>query len=47
VTLPAFHPDALAEFQAQAIYYEERSAGLGVRFAEQVEAATLAMRIAS
>jgi hypothetical protein len=35
----AFHPDALAEFQAQAIYYEERSAGLGVRFAEQVEAA--------
>lgn len=36
---PAFHPDALAEFQRQAVFYEERGAGLGVRFAEQVEAA--------
>ena len=36
---PAFHPDALAELQKQAVFYEERGAGLGVRFAEQVEAA--------
>lgn len=34
-----FHPEALAELQAQAIFYEERSAGLGERFTGQVEAA--------
>ena len=35
----AFHPDALAELQAQAQYYEERSEGLGERFVTQVEVA--------
>lgn len=34
-----FHPDALAELREQAVFYEERSAGLGERFAAQVEAA--------
>lgn len=34
-----FHPDALAELQAQVRYYEERSPGLGERFIAQVEAA--------
>lgn len=34
-----FHPEALAELQEQAVFYEERSAGLGERFAAQVEAA--------
>lgn len=37
--LPIFHPEALAELQEQAVFYEERSAGLGERFTEQVEAA--------
>ncbi|MFM8766205.1 MAG: type II toxin-antitoxin system RelE/ParE family toxin [Rubrivivax sp.] len=36
---PVFHPEALAEFQEQAVFYEERSAGLGERFADQVESA--------
>jgi toxin ParE1/3/4 len=36
---PVFHPEALTELQEQAAYYEERSAGLGERFAAQVEAA--------
>lgn len=35
----AFHPEALAELQAQAVYYDERIAGLGERFTAQVEAA--------
>lgn len=35
----AFHPDALAELQERAVFYEERSAGLGARFADQIEAA--------
>jgi toxin ParE1/3/4 len=39
VKLPIFHPDALAELREQAVFYEERSPGLGERFAAQVEAA--------
>jgi toxin ParE1/3/4 len=39
VSFAAFHPDALAELQEQAAYYEERSPGLGLRFVAQVEAA--------
>jgi len=39
VKSPVFHPEALAELQEQAVFYEERSAGLGERFAAQVEAA--------
>lgn len=35
----AFHPEALAELEAQALFYEERCAGLGERFTAQVEAA--------
>ncbi len=35
----AFHPEALAELRTQALYYEERSPGLGERFIAQVEAA--------
>ena len=34
-----FHPEALAVLLGQAVYYEERSAGLGVRFSDQVETA--------
>lgn len=34
-----FHPAALTDLQEQAIYYEERSPGLGLRFIEQTEAA--------
>jgi len=34
-----FHPEALAELQAQAVFYAERSTGLGERFLAQVEAA--------
>lgn len=34
-----FHPQALAELQEQALYYEARSSGLGRRFTSQVEAA--------
>lgn len=42
----AFHPEALAELEAQALFYEERSAGLGLRFAAHVEAAVrLAQRM--
>lgn len=37
--LSVFHPEALAELLGQAVYYEERSAGLGARFSDQVEAA--------
>ncbi len=32
-----FHPEALAEMQDQAVYYEERRPGLGQRFLAQVE----------
>ena len=35
----AFHPQALAELGEEALYYNERSPGLGVRFTEQVELA--------
>jgi len=35
-----FHQDALAEFVDQAVYYESKSAGLGKRFTDEVEAAT-------
>jgi plasmid stabilization system protein ParE len=34
-----FHPEALAEFRAAAVYYETKQAGLGERFANAVEAA--------
>ena len=34
-----FHPEALTELQAQAIFYDERSPGLGERFTVQVETA--------
>ncbi len=39
MSFAAFHPDAIAELQEQATYYEERSPGLGLRFIAQVEAA--------
>ncbi|MDD2809060.1 type II toxin-antitoxin system RelE/ParE family toxin [Rhodoferax sp.] len=35
-----FHEDALAEFAAQAKYYESKSKGLGEKFINEVEAAT-------
>lgn len=34
-----FHPEALAELQEQAVYYDKHSEGLGERFLAQVEAA--------
>lgn len=34
-----FHPQALAEFEDAARYYDERHSGLGVRFYVSVEAA--------
>lgn len=34
-----FHPDAEVELAAQARYYDERSPGLGQRFADEVQAA--------
>lgn len=34
-----FHPQALAELEAEAVYYEAKVAGLGKRFASEVEAA--------
>lgn len=34
-----FHPDALAEFQQAAIYYEEQESGLGERFIEIIDSA--------
>ena len=40
-----FHPEALAELEAAAQFYESRKAGLGVRFIEAVEEA--ASRIAA
>jgi plasmid stabilization system protein ParE len=39
VTRVVFHPDALQELRDQALFYEERSAGLGERFVVQVEGA--------
>lgn len=39
MTLPVFHPAAEAELLEQALYYEQRSPGLGARFVDQVEAA--------
>jgi len=35
----SLHPDALDELQQQALYYDERSEGLGSRFTDQVEIA--------
>ena len=35
----SLHPEAPDELQQQAVYYEERSEGLGSRFTDQVEAA--------
>ena len=34
-----FHDDALAELEAEAVYFESRSKGLGERFTSEVEAA--------
>lgn len=34
-----FHEDALIELEAQAIYFEVRSKGLGERFTNEIEAA--------
>jgi len=31
------HPEALEEFNEAAVYYEERSAGLGLRFVDAIE----------
>lgn len=36
-----FGPEAEAEFEAAALYYEERSVGLGVAFLETVDAAVV------
>ncbi len=33
----SFHPDAVAELEAAAIFYESRMAGLGKSFAAEVE----------
>jgi toxin ParE1/3/4 len=35
----SLHPEALEELRLQALYYEDRSEGLGRRFTDQVEAA--------
>lgn len=32
-----FHPDALAEYRAAAVYYESRRPDLGIRFIDAVE----------
>ena len=34
-----FHPEAEVELAAEALYYEERSPGLGERFTDEIEAA--------
>ncbi len=39
MSLPVFHPAADTELLEQAVYYEQRSPGLGKRFLDQVEAA--------
>lgn len=33
----AFHPDALSEYEAAALYYHERRNGLELRFIESIE----------
>ncbi len=33
-----FHPEARAEFDAAAVYYEQQREGLGLEFQEEVEA---------
>lgn len=35
----SFHPEALREFQAAAVFYENKQHGLGVRFANAVQVA--------
>lgn len=35
-----FHEEALAELEAEAMYYEAKSRGLGERFISEIEAAT-------
>jgi plasmid stabilization system protein ParE len=35
----AFHPEALAEFEAAADFYSERQAGLEIRFIDAVQSA--------
>ena len=35
----AFHPEALEELEEQAVFYDQRSEGLGERFTAQVETA--------
>jgi len=32
----AFHPEALAEFKAEIVYYEDKQPGLGAAFADEV-----------
>ncbi|MBM3861616.1 MAG: type II toxin-antitoxin system RelE/ParE family toxin [Verrucomicrobia bacterium] len=32
----AFHPEALTEFKAEIVYYEEKQPGLGVAFADEI-----------
>lgn len=39
MTLPVFHPAAESELLEQALYYEQRSPGLGLRFLDQIQAA--------
>jgi toxin ParE1/3/4 len=34
-----FHPEALAEYRAAALYYESNRVGLGDRFADMIEEA--------
>jgi toxin ParE1/3/4 len=34
-----FHPEALAEYRAAALYYESNRVGLGARFADMIEEA--------
>lgn len=34
-----FHEEAIAELQAEAIYFEDRSQGLGERFTNEIQAA--------
>ena len=36
---PRFHLDALEELEQQALFYEERSPGLGERFVSEVDLA--------
>jgi toxin ParE1/3/4 len=39
VKVASFHPEALAELQEQAVFYNERARDLGLRFTTQVESA--------